>query len=116
MTAIAQVAPIAGAEITSIRSRLAAWMARLGAILRQLGPYAAIEILLPGGTLMALLLWLYRRSVYVRARARTSESVAYAHLCMECGVANGHFDLGSAIKLRPDAATERVEDEPTTRV
>jgi hypothetical protein len=30
-------------------------------LVRQLGPYAAIELLLPGGTLLAILLWLYRR-------------------------------------------------------
>jgi len=29
--------------------------------LRDLAPYAAIELVLPGGSLMALLLWLYRR-------------------------------------------------------
>jgi hypothetical protein len=29
--------------------------------LRQLAPYALMEILLPGGTLLALGLWLYRR-------------------------------------------------------
>jgi hypothetical protein len=29
--------------------------------LRELAPYAAIELVLPGGSLMALLLWLYRR-------------------------------------------------------
>jgi hypothetical protein len=30
-------------------------------VLRRFGPYAAIELLLPGGSLLALLLWLYRR-------------------------------------------------------
>jgi len=30
-------------------------------VMRQLGPYAAIELLLPGGSLLAILLWLYRR-------------------------------------------------------
>jgi hypothetical protein len=30
-------------------------------VVRQLGPYAAIELLLPGGSLLAILLWLYRR-------------------------------------------------------
>jgi hypothetical protein len=35
---------------------------------RRLGPYAAIELLLPGGTLIALLVWLYRRH---RARAKS---------------------------------------------
>lgn len=89
-----------GLELAPLRSRLAAWMARLGAILRRVGPYAAMEILLPGGTLMALLLWLYRRSGYVRAAVRTPESVTYERLCMECGVANGHFELGSVIQLR----------------
>jgi hypothetical protein len=29
--------------------------------LRVLAPYAVIELVLPGGSLMALLLWLYRR-------------------------------------------------------
>jgi len=29
--------------------------------LRRLGPYAAIELLLPGGSLLAIALWLYRR-------------------------------------------------------
>jgi hypothetical protein len=29
--------------------------------LRALGPYAALELLLPGGTVLAVLLWLYRR-------------------------------------------------------
>jgi hypothetical protein len=28
--------------------------------LRELGPYAAIELLLPGGSILAILLWLYR--------------------------------------------------------
>lgn len=39
----------------------AGWVGRCGALLRQLGPYAAIELLLPGGSLIALGLWLYRR-------------------------------------------------------
>lgn len=36
----------------------------LGKILarvREVAPYAAIELILPGGSLLALLLWLYRR-------------------------------------------------------
>jgi hypothetical protein len=28
---------------------------------RELGPYAAVELLLPGGSVIAVLLWLYRR-------------------------------------------------------
>jgi hypothetical protein len=33
----------------------------VGVMLRNLAPYAVIELLLPGGSLLALLLWLYRR-------------------------------------------------------
>jgi len=36
-------------------------LARGLAFVRAIGPYAAIEIILPGGTLLALLFWLYRR-------------------------------------------------------
>jgi hypothetical protein len=60
MTAIADVAQCADRRAQS-RSRFAGWLARAVAILKNLGPYAAIEILLPGGTLIALLLWLHRR-------------------------------------------------------
>ena len=33
---------------------------RLLVLLRNLGPYAAIELLLPGGSIVALLYWWYR--------------------------------------------------------
>ena len=39
----------------------------VAAKLRQLAPYAAIELVLPGGSLMAVLLWLYRRQKTRRA-------------------------------------------------
>jgi NodT family efflux transporter outer membrane factor (OMF) lipoprotein len=38
----------------------AAWAARGAALLKTLGPYAALELLLPGGSFVVLLLWLYR--------------------------------------------------------
>ena len=38
-----------------------AWRAGATRLLRSLGPYAAIELLLPGGSLIVLLVWLYRR-------------------------------------------------------
>jgi hypothetical protein len=37
--------------------------------LRAVAPYAVIELVLPGGSLMALLLWIYRRQRKVSARA-----------------------------------------------
>ena len=41
--------------------KLSAYAAVVVAKLRDLAPYAVIELVLPGGSLMALLLWLYRR-------------------------------------------------------
>ena len=42
----------------TIRSSLT-WVRRAG---RTLGPYLMLELLLPGGTMFALLLFLYRRA------------------------------------------------------
>jgi hypothetical protein len=36
-------------------------MSRLVSKLKDLAPYAALELVMPGGSLMALALWLYRR-------------------------------------------------------
>jgi hypothetical protein len=48
---------------------LSTLIAKMIALGRLLGPYVAIEILLPGGSLIALLLWLYRAKQR-RARPR----------------------------------------------
>ncbi len=37
------------------------WLQWLVEQVREFGPYFAAELLLPGGTLIALALWLYRR-------------------------------------------------------
>ena len=47
---------------------------------RQLGPYAAIELLLPGGSLLAIALWLFWRAGLVsrptfRASLRTGKNI-----------------------------------------
>ena len=39
---------------------------RLGRIARTMGPYLLIELVLPGGTLVAFLLWLTQRHMVVR--------------------------------------------------
>ena len=44
----------------------------LRAWLRTLGPYVLLEMLLPGGTLFALLLFLYRRSHVARGAANAT--------------------------------------------
>ena len=38
------------------------WILKAMAVMREIGPYAAIELVLPGGSVIAVLLWLYRRS------------------------------------------------------
>ncbi|HEX8011308.1 MAG TPA: hypothetical protein VF814_10275 [Casimicrobiaceae bacterium] len=46
-----------------------AWMQWIVEQLRDLGPYLAVELILPGGSLVALALWLYRnRSTWLRHR------------------------------------------------
>lgn len=37
------------------------WMAAIFVRLKAVAPYALMELVLPGGSVMALLLWLYRR-------------------------------------------------------
>jgi hypothetical protein len=51
--------------------RLGALAAVAFATFKELAPYAAIELLLPGGSLMALTLWFYRRWNRVPALARS---------------------------------------------
>ena len=44
------------------RTSIIDWLHRLVARVGELGPYLAIELVLPGGSLIALFLWLYRRN------------------------------------------------------
>jgi hypothetical protein len=41
--------------------KLSGWWMRGLTGVRELGPYAAVELLLPGGSVIAVVLWLYRR-------------------------------------------------------
>jgi len=43
-----------------VPANLSGWKGRVVRFVRVLGPYAAIELLLPGGSLIAVLLWLYQ--------------------------------------------------------
>jgi len=47
--------------VQTLQSDLTAKLAALAWLLRKVGPYLAIEILMPGGTLIAIALFLYRR-------------------------------------------------------
>jgi len=52
------------------------WIARLPALLRALGPYAAIELLLPGGSVIALLIWLCRHRANIGGPAAGARAAA----------------------------------------
>jgi hypothetical protein len=54
------------------------WISRLAAPLRELGPYTAIELLLPGGSLIALSLWTFRHRAWFIARARRTLTTLFA--------------------------------------
>jgi hypothetical protein len=45
------------------------WMTRLTAALRELGPYAAIGLLLPGGSVLLASLWAFRHRRWFVAHA-----------------------------------------------
>lgn len=49
------------ADPARLRAIMANFAERLWTVLKAFGPYAAIELILPGGSCIALLLWLYRR-------------------------------------------------------
>lgn len=46
------------------------WIMRLAGLIKTLGPYAAIELILPGGTLIAIAIWAIQRRRRSNARAR----------------------------------------------
>jgi RND family efflux transporter MFP subunit len=47
-------------ELPSMVDTLRAQLARIATLVRGLGPYVLVELLLPGGSVIALLLWLHR--------------------------------------------------------
>lgn len=51
-----------------MKAQLNLWTAPLPALLRSLGPYVLIELLLPGGSVIALLVWLYRHRATLGGR------------------------------------------------
>ena len=57
----------------------------VGRVLQKAGPYVVLEVVLPGGTLFALLLYLYRTGQLVKAASllarganRTASALAFA--------------------------------------
>jgi hypothetical protein len=64
----AAVADRTGGEQRRIDMKTVEWIFRQ---LRALGPYLAIELLLPGGSIVALLLWTYRHRTALRPNTRS---------------------------------------------
>jgi hypothetical protein len=60
MSAIESIWPFRGRR-TVVGSKVRAYTAAVIAQLWAVAPYALLELILPGGSVMALLLWLYRR-------------------------------------------------------
>ena len=54
------------------------WTSRLATRLRELGPYTAIELLVPGGSLIALSLWAFRHRAWFTARTRRTLAKVFA--------------------------------------
>jgi hypothetical protein len=50
------------------------WINRLATPVRAFGPYALIELILPGGSLIALALWIFRNRESLAARIRDALS------------------------------------------
>jgi hypothetical protein len=46
------------------------WKVRLARPIRELRTYAAIALIIPGGSLIALSLWMFRHRTWLAARAR----------------------------------------------
>ena len=56
-------------RIRNAISRFVVWM-------RSFGPYVAIELLLPGGSIIAVALWTYRHRFALRSRDSTPQSAS----------------------------------------
>jgi hypothetical protein len=73
-------------------TRVSGWVAQGFAGVRGLAPYAAIELLLPGGSLLALMLWLYRRQkarklMLVRAHISVGTAIVAPAAAFDGGMA-----------------------------
>jgi hypothetical protein len=73
------------APVTEQEGIMKAAINEVGRVLQKAGPYVVLEVVLPGGTLFALLLYLYRTGQLVRAASllargvnRTARALAFA--------------------------------------
>jgi hypothetical protein len=62
--------------VTATRGRR--WRVRLARSIREFGSYGAIALILPGGSLISLCLWMLQHRTWLAARARRGLSAAWA--------------------------------------
>jgi pimeloyl-ACP methyl ester carboxylesterase len=79
--------------MNAVAQIVALWLKRGLALVRSVGPYALIEIVLPGGTLIALLLWLARRGAFSTGRSIELMPTHYAKQLDR--------PVGAGLRLRP---------------
>jgi hypothetical protein len=82
------------------------FVGRMLVLLRSLGPYAAIELVLPGGTVLALLYWWYRRRM-TRTRTRPYVDVRPSIEACQAGRADGRSSEGRPNSRDQSRATSR---------
>ena len=71
-----------------MKALLSPLIGRLLVLLRNVGPYAAIELLLPGGSIVALLYWWYRHRASARAVSTARDASTEAILVPESAAAD----------------------------
>jgi hypothetical protein len=74
-TAAARAPTVRSVVVANNFRALAGRMRVMWGIIRQFAPYAAVELLLPGGTILAILFWLYRRRQVALGAAAPQGSV-----------------------------------------
>lgn len=79
------------------QTRGGAWASVVLARLKEFGPYAMMELLLPGGSVLALTLWLYRRRKKVPGFGQISQRASISW--RPPWVAKG--GLGECVEQRP---------------
>jgi hypothetical protein len=85
-----------------MRLQVNKWIARIVRTVRGVGPYAVVELILPGGTLIVLLILAMRHRKVLLARARAAlvgagRKADRAREADESGPTIGHF----SVKLSP---------------
>lgn len=63
-----------------VGTQLTRALSTLKGMMQRLGPYVLLEVLLPGGTLFALLLFVYRNPALARAYATKAREASVAKL------------------------------------